>query len=299
MQIEQIILSLQPNQNSYMQVFNNFSAIKQVLISINEEGGKTGFVPTMGALHEGHLSLITKACLENDFVIVSIFINPTQFNNLEDFDAYPRIVGQDLEMLEKFDDRVLIFIPQVEDIYPNGIVSQHFDFGGIENQMEGKFRPGHFDGVGTVLTTFFSLLKPDNAYFGEKDFQQLQIVKKLVAIQNFEVNIIGCPILREPTGLAMSSRNKRLNDSQLQESKLIFKVLKQVKKDFGTKSAKEIMQDVQKAFKNNTELNLEYFEIADESTLKPLQIVEKNKKYRAFIAVFAGEVRLIDNIALN
>lgn len=298
MQIEQIILSLQPNQNSYMKVFNSFSAIKKGLISINE-ATTTGLVPTMGALHNGHLSLIEKACTENDYVIVSIFINPTQFNSSNDFEAYPRTIEKDVLMLEKFDDNVWVFIPLVEDIYPTGTVSQHFDYGGIENQMEGKYRPGHFDGVGTVLTSFFNLLKPDNAYFGEKDFQQLQIVKKLVEIQNMEVNIIGCPILREASGLAMSSRNKRLSDYQLQQATLIFKVLKQVKEHFGTKSAKELLQMVQNAFKNNSELKLEYFEIADESTLKPLQIVETNKKYRAFIAVFAGEVRLIDNIALN
>ncbi|MEX0996361.1 MAG: pantoate--beta-alanine ligase [Flavobacteriaceae bacterium] len=282
-----------------MRVFNNFNAINKALTSINQEQATIGFVPTMGALHEGHLSLIKRACAENEYVIVSIFINPTQFNNPEDFDAYPRTVDQDLELLEEFDNKVLIYIPQVEDIYPNGIESLHFDYGGIENQMEGKFRPGHFDGVGTVLTSFFKLLKPHNAYFGEKDFQQLQIVKKLVEIQNFDVNIIGCPILRETSGLAMSSRNKRLTDSQLQESKLIFTVLEYVKQHFGTESANELLQEVQKAFRNNSELKLEYFEIADESTLKPLQKLEKNKKYRAFIAVFAGEVRLIDNIALN
>ncbi len=299
MQIEQIILSLQPNQKSFMRVFNNFNAINKALTSINQEEVTIGFVPTMGALHKGHLSLIEKACTENDYVIVSIFINPTQFNNPLDFDAYPRTVNQDLELLEPFDNKVLTFIPQVEDIYPNGIESQHFNFGGIENQMEGKFRPGHFDGVGTVLSSFFKLLQPNNAYFGEKDFQQLQIVKKLVEIQNFPVNIIGCPILREASGLAMSSRNKRLNESQLLESKLMFKVLKDVKEHFGTKSANELKQEVQYAFKNNPELKLEYFEIADESTLKPLQKFKNNKKYRAFIAVFAGEVRLIDNIALN
>jgi len=282
-----------------MQVFNNFNAINKALTSFNKEKTTMGFVPTMGALHEGHLSLINRACTENDFVIISIFINPTQFNNPHDFDAYPRTVDQDLALLEKFDDRVLTYIPQVEDIYPNGIESQHFDYGGIENQMEGRFRPGHFDGVGTVLTSFFNLLQPDNAYFGEKDFQQLQIVKKLVEIQNFDINIIGCPILREATGLAMSSRNKRLTDNQRQESKLIFKVLKDVKKHFGTKNVNELEQEVQNAFKNNPELKLEYFEIADESTLKPLQKIKNNKKYRAFIAVFAGEVRLIDNIALN
>lgn len=281
-----------------MKVFNSFSALKKALIAIDIEA-KTGLVPTMGALHKGHLSLIDRACSENDYVIVSIFINPTQFNNPDDFDAYPRAIEQDVLMLKEYNDKVWAFMPLMEDIYPNGIVSQHFDYGGIENQMEGRFRPGHFDGVGTVLTSFFTLLKPDNAYFGEKDFQQLQIVKKLVEIQKLKVNIIGCPILREASGLAMSSRNKRLTNRQLEEATLIFKVLKQIKREFGTKSAKELLQMAQNAFKNNSDLKLEYFEIAEESTLKPMQKVETNKKYRAFIAVFAGEVRLIDNIALN
>lgn len=282
-----------------MRVFYNFDALKKALDSKSKEGSALGFVPTMGALHQGHLSLIKQASSENDIVIVSLFVNPTQFNNSDDFDNYPRTIEQDLSLLSGFENKVLVYVPEVKDIYQNGIQSGHFEYGGIENEMEGKFRPGHFDGVGTVLKSFFNLLTPDNAYFGEKDFQQLQIVKKLVELENITVNIVGCPILRESSGLAMSSRNKRLNENQLQETPLIHKVLKQVKNDFGTKNAKEISHWVENQIVGNQELELEYFVIAEESTLKPILKIESNRKYRAFIAVFAGDVRLIDNIALN
>lgn len=282
-----------------MQLFTSFKALGPVLNNSKSKGKILGFVPTMGALHKGHLSLIEFALEDNDFVVVSVFVNPTQFNNQEDFIKYPRTVEEDIALFKGFGNNILIFVPEVTDIYPKGIKSEHFEFGGIENEMEGKFRPGHFDGVGTVLKSFFNLLRPDNAYFGEKDFQQLQIVRHLVAIENLDVNIVGCPILRETTGLAMSSRNRRLNDKQREESSLIFSVLKQVKKDFGTKTANELTKWVEEVFENASELSLEYFEIAEEKTLKPLETIEKNKIYRAFIAVFAGEIRLIDNIALN
>lgn len=282
-----------------MRVFYNFNTLNEVLISKKSETTTLGFVPTMGALHQGHLSLIEKAIAQNKCVVVSLFVNPTQFNNLDDFDKYPRTIDQDLKLLSKFENQVLVYVPEVKDIYPSGILTEHFEYGGIENEMEGKFRAGHFDGVGTVLKAFFKLLTPDNAYFGEKDFQQLQIVKKLTELENIPVNIVGCPILREPSGLAMSSRNKRLSKNQLQETPLIYSVLKQVKNDFGTKNATDILQWVENQFSNNSELVLEYFEITEETTLKPAVKIENNKKYRAFIAVFAGEVRLIDNIALN
>ncbi|NCT18696.1 MAG: pantoate--beta-alanine ligase [Flavobacteriaceae bacterium CG_4_8_14_3_um_filter_34_10] len=282
-----------------MQVFNNIQDLKPILSQKKEQGHTLGFVPTMGALHQGHLSLIQQAHKENDDVIVTIFVNPTQFDNSLDFEKYPRIVEADLILLSNFEKKILVYLPQLKDIYPNGITSKHFDFGGIENEMEGKFRTGHFDGVGTVLKSFFDLLQPTNAYFGEKDFQQLQIVKKLAALEKLPVNIIGCPIFREPSGLAMSSRNKRLRDEQLQEAAILFKLLSTVKNDFGTKNAKELTQWVEKELKKSKIVTLEYFEIADENTLKPIVNIEKNKKYRAFIAVFVGEVRLIDNIALN
>lgn len=282
-----------------MQVFYSFNALNKALVPLKAKNTTLGFVPTMGALHQGHLSLIDFALSENELVIVSIFVNPTQFNNVTDFDTYPRTVESDLDRLKSYSDKVLVFVPEVKDIYPNGLISQPFNFGGIENEMEGKFRPGHFDGVGTVLKSFFNLIKPKRAYFGEKDFQQLQIVKKLVEIERLPVNIIACPIYREPNGLAMSSRNKRLTKSQFGESSVIFKTLETVKNHFGTKSAQDIAQWVENEFKNKKTFKLEYFEIADETSLKPIAEKVKNKKYRAFIAVFAGEVRLIDNIALN
>jgi pantoate--beta-alanine ligase len=284
---------------SGMQVFYNFEALNNALVQIKAQNATVGFVPTMGALHSGHLSLIDFALRENNWVVLSIFVNPTQFNNTLDFDTYPRTVESDLHILKSYPENVLIFVPETKDIYPNGLVSEHFDFRGIENEMEGRFRPGHFDGVGTVLKSFFSLIQPTHAYFGEKDFQQLQIVKKLVEIEKLPVKIVGCPILREPNGLAMSSRNKRLTKSQFEEASVIYKALQTVKKEFGTKNAQEIAQWVENEFKNNKFIELEYFEISEEETLKPIDRKENHKKYRAFIAVFIDEVRLIDNIALN
>lgn len=259
---------------------------------------KIGFVPTMGALHRGHLSLIEKALEDNDIVVVSIFVNPTQFNNSQDLEKYPRNIEKDLSLLKNIAQEFIVYLPKTSDIYGENVVSNNYDFEHLENEMEGKHRNGHFDGVGTVLSKFFQIINPDRAYFGEKDFQQLQIVKKLVEIENIPVNIIGCPISRAASGLALSSRNKRLDEQQLKASPLIYKVLKQVQKDFGTKSAKSLTQWVENSFNASKELQLEYFTIADEATLKPMQKKSNNKKYRAFIAVFAGDVRLIDNIAL-
>jgi len=284
---------------SGMQVFYNFEALNKALEPKKAQNETVGFVPTMGALHRGHLSLVDFALSQNDLVVVSIFVNPTQFNNASDFNTYPRTIESDLEKLTSYANNLFIFVPEIEDIYPNGLISQHFEFGGLENEMEGKFRPRHFDGVGTVLKSFFKLIRPANAYFGEKDFQQLQIVKKLVEIEKLPVNIVGCPILREPNGLAMSSRNKRLTNSQFQGASFIYKVLEKVQADFGTKNAREIVHWVENEFKNNKLLKLEYFEISEEETLKPIVKKENQKQYRAFIAVFADEVRLIDNIALN
>jgi len=185
------------------------------------------------------------------------------------------------------------------EIYGKETTASSYDFGGLENEMEGKFRSGHFDGVGTVLKHLFTIITPTKAYFGEKDFQQLQIVKKLVEIEKMSVQIIGCPIFRESSGLALSSRNKRLKEDQLEASPLIYKTLQQVKQDFGTKSVIDLNEWVSKQFENNEILELEYFVIANTSDLKPITKKQNNYKHRAFIAVFAGKIRLIDNIALN
>jgi pantoate--beta-alanine ligase len=282
-----------------MEVFSDKEQITHVIEAFKEQHLTIGFVPTMGALHKGHLALVEKALENNDKVFVSVFVNPTQFDNVDDLNKYPRTLENDITLLESISNDILIFAPSVHDIYEGHTVSEHFNFGGLEYEMEGKFRAGHFNGVGTVVKRLFEIVKPDNAYFGEKDFQQLQIIKKLVKNFSIPVNIIGCKIHREANGLAMSSRNTRLTENQKKEAPFIYKTLKSAKKLFGTKSASWVYEWVEKEFKKNDVLKLEYFIIADIDFLKQIKRKSKNKKYRAFIAVYAGDIRLIDNIALN
>ncbi|SMC32725.1 pantoate--beta-alanine ligase [Moheibacter sediminis] len=258
---------------------------------------KIGFVPTMGALHDGHISLVKDSVEQNDFTIVSIFVNPTQFNNKEDLKKYPRTEEADIEIL-KNSGCDAIFFPKVEDIYPEGEKSEIFSFDGIEHQMEGKFRPGHFDGVATVVNRFFEIIEPDKAYFGEKDFQQLRIIQELVKKLNLNVQIVPVSIMRENDGLAMSSRNMRLTKEMRKESPKIYQILSEAKEFLKLNSIAETKNFVQEKF-NQTKLELEYFEIAEEKTLAPASEKENHKNLRGFIAVFAGEIRLIDNISLN
>lgn len=282
-----------------MLIFKRQEDLKAHLKSVSDKNTTIGFVPTMGALHRGHLSLITKSIAENKITVISIFVNPTQFNNADDLEKYPRTLETDTKKIESVNKDVLIFAPSVDDIYEGNTVSVSFDFDGLENQMEGKHRPGHFDGVGTIVKRLFEIVNPTNAYFGEKDFQQLQIVRKMVEKSKMAVNVIGCPIFREENGLAMSSRNTRLEENQRQASALIYSTLKSAKEIFGTKTAKETTDWVVQVFEKNPAFKLEYFEIADEEQLLPVTKILDNKKYRAFIAVFVNDIRLIDNISLN
>ena len=251
----------------------------------------------MGALHEGHLSLYEKARKENDIVISSIFVNPTQFNNPEDLEKYPKTIEKDIELLQQTQNVDAVYIPQIEDIYSNGLERKKYDFEGLENEMEGKFRPGHFDGVGTVVEELFRQVQPNNAYFGEKDFQQLMIIKKLVEKLSLPINIIGMPIHREKNGLAMSSRNMRLTSEQRESAKIIFETLVKVKDLFHQQTLDEIHQFVENTFKNS-DFELEYFIIANEKTLREISEIKSNETYRAFIVVVIDGVRLIDNIQL-
>jgi pantoate--beta-alanine ligase len=254
----------------------------------------------MGALHEGHLQLVKKALSKNDRVVVSIFVNPTQFDNNDDLVKYPRTIKQDLELLKTVsEDAIIVYSPTVEDIYEGNTVSEHFDFDGLEFEMEGKFRNGHFDGVGTIVKRFFEIVKPHHAYFGEKDFQQLAIIKKLVEKYKIPVHIIGCLIHREVNGLAMSSRNTRLKPAFKKAAPFIYKTLKAAREKFGTESAAYVLKWVENQFAGHELLELEYFVIADAETLKPVKRKSNKKSYRAFIAVYADDIRLIDNIALN
>lgn len=282
-----------------MNVFYTKQEITTFVNSIIKDDKTLGYVPTMGALHQGHGSLIKQSVTENQVTIVSIFVNPTQFDNSSDLDKYPRTLENDIELIKKIDTSVIIYAPIAQELYNENISSKSYSFDGLEFEMEGKHRKGHFDGVGTILELFFNLIKPTNAYFGEKDFQQLQIVKKLVLKHNLNVNIIGCEIFREVSGLAMSSRNERLSKEARTEAAFIHKTLTEAKLYFGTKSAVKVEEWVTKQFAKRKQFHLEYVSIANVDTLKPVKRKSKNQKYRIFIAAFIDNIRLIDNIALN
>lgn len=270
--------------------------LKEIISLQKKQHHSIGFVPTMGALHEGHISLVKESLKENDFTIVSVFVNPIQFNNSADLEKYPRTESADIKILSA-SGADAVFFPATQDIYPEGQHAEKFDFGGLENQMEGKFRPGHFDGVGTVVKRFFELIGPDRAYFGEKDFQQLRVIQQMVKNENIPVKIVPVPIKRETDGLAMSSRNTRLTKEKRRESPEIFHILKEAKSFFKAHSVEETKKFVADEF-SKTSLKLEYFEIADEETLIPMADKSGAGRPRAFIAVFAEDIRLIDNLSL-
>lgn len=258
-----------------------------------------GLVPTMGALHQGHLALVQKALAENDSVVVSIFVNPTQFNKKDHLETYPRNLEQDLEHLQHLSANIAVFAPTVNEVYGKQVKAQSYNFEGLDRGMEGDFRPGHFNGVGTVVELLLSTMGPDRAYFGKKDFQQLQIIKKMVALRQLPVAIIGCPVEREPHGLAMSSRNERLSETTRQAAGIIYQTLCTAKAKFAAESPQAIRTWVSTQFTQKPAFALEYFEIADEDTLTPLSEKQGNTTYRAFIAIYADGVRLIDNLRLN
>ena len=282
-----------------MIVFTNKLEIQDHILKEKAKGLTFGFVPTMGALHNGHMSLVKRALEENNTCVVSIFVNPTQFDNDEDLEKYPRTLKEDVKILETVSEKILIYAPSVEDIYEGDVEAQHFSFDGLEFEMEGKFRQGHFDGVGTIVKRLFEIVMPDNAYFGEKDFQQLVIIKKLAQKYNIPVKVKGCEIFREDNGLAYSSRNSRLKHDYREAAPFIFKTLTAAKEKFGTKSAKQVTEWVEKQFAKNKFFELEYFIIAEVTTLKTVKRKSKSKTYRAFVAAYADDIRLIDNIALN
>ena len=280
-----------------MKVFSVKELANSYITDLKSKGLSIGLVPTMGALHKGHLSLINNAKKDNDLVVVSIFVNPTQFNNSTDLEKYPRTLEEDLKKLKEINCDIA-FTPETSEMYDKDEVAEMFDFEGLDKEMEGKFRDNHFNGVGTIVKKLFHVIEPDNAYFGEKDFQQLQIIRKLVQITHQSVNIIGCDIDREHDGLARSSRNMRLTPEHRASAPFIYKTITKAKEMTALFTPIEIEKWVVNEFKNHSNLQLEYFTIADESNLKTVTVFEQNKKHRAFIAVFAGEIRLIDNIAL-
>jgi pantoate--beta-alanine ligase len=277
-----------------MDVFDTNRDLQARISELKEEGKRVGFVPTMGALHEGHLSLVDCCTSENDVTVVSIFVNPTQFNQREDYEKYPRDLHGDFKKLQEAGAGI-IFTPSEKEIYPEGD-RREFDFGQLDKVMEGKFRPGHFNGVAQVVSRLFEIVEPHRAYFGEKDFQQLAIIRELTSRLNMNIDIVSCPIVREPDGLAKSSRNVRLTEEQRQHAPKIAKTLNKAKEEAGNYRVSELKRRVSEELNNDPYIDVEYFEIVDERTLQPVESWDDSYYKRACIAAWVGKVRLIDNI---
>jgi pantoate--beta-alanine ligase len=279
-----------------MKVFDNVNDL-QSFLNLEHNGIPVGFVPTMGALHSGHLSLIKRALSENGLVVCSIFVNPTQFNDPEDLKNYPRTLHADLKLLEGHEN-LIVFAPTVHEVYPQGMEKPlEINFGKLEQVMEGIYRPGHFKGVATVVSRLFEIVKPTKAYFGLKDFQQLAIIKNMVNQLSLPVEIISCPTQREEDGLAMSSRNRNLSSGERKAASAIPAILEKIKSSPYRMSPSEAKELVARELIKDSLLKLDYFEIADPETLQPLEKWNPEGNNVACIAVFAGKVRLIDNIA--
>ena len=277
-----------------MEIIRAASELKARLAALRKAGKIIGFVPTMGALHEGHLSLVKEAADHSDVVVMSIFVNPNQFNNASDLERYPRDLQKDAALLEGTACE-LLFVPSVKEVYPEPD-QRVFDFGDLDKVMEGKFRPGHFNGVAQVVSRLFDLVAPHKAFFGEKDFQQLAVVRAMVRQLNYPVEIVPCPIVREADGLAMSSRNMLLSTLQRKNAPQIALTLSESCSFAATHSVAETKQQVVDAINAVPELEVEYFEIVDGNSLQAVGSWEESSYVVGCIAVFAGEVRLIDNV---
>lgn len=280
-----------------MQIFHSKKELNSALNALRNSGKTIGFVPTMGALHDGHISLVKKAKEVSDVVVVSIFVNPTQFNNHRDLEKYPRIPEKDVPMLKAAGGDIL-FMPEVQEMYPEGAKSSEktLPLGSLGEVMEAKHRPGHFDGVITIVRKLFEAVGACKSFFGQKDFQQLAVVRHLVKQENLPVEIISCPIIREADGLAMSSRNMRLNAEQRRSATVLSKALFAVEREWKSRSIPELRELVTAIMNQEPTVKLEYFEIADRDTL---ETISEKRNAVACIAAYVGEVRLIDNVLLN
>lgn len=276
-----------------MQVINTKNELVCQIDNLKKEGKTIGFVPTMGALHHGHLSLVKESKNNTDITVVSIFVNPTQFNDIEDLKRYPRHLDKDIELLKTVNCD-FVFVPSVEEIYPEPD-TRKFDFGYLETVMEGAQRPGHFNGVGQVVSRLFDIVRPHKAFFGMKDFQQITIIKNMAKQLKLEVEIIPCPIVRQENGLAMSSRNALLNDDCKKNAPFIYTTLKKSRDLASQMSASDLKKWITDEINTNPFLEVEYVEIVDDTTLNIIENrIEKGNV--ACIAVYAGKIRLIDNI---
>jgi len=277
-----------------MEIFNNAKDLAEKLDNLRALGKTIGFVPTMGALHQGHLSLLKYADQDNDIVVISIFVNPTQFNDKNDYARYPRVLKDDIEKLKNIKCD-FIFAPGEEEMYPE-VDTREFDFGNLEKVMEGQHRPGHFRGVALIVSKLFEIIKPHKAYFGEKDFQQVAIIRHITKQLDFNIEIISCPIIREEDGLAMSSRNMLLSEEQRKNVHLISKTLFGAKEKSKIKSVSETKDWVIRTIHANPFLDVEYFEIVDGNSLEEIKDWGQKKNIVGCIAVHVGNIRLIDNV---
>lgn len=281
-----------------MKIVRYKEEMQQLSLAFKASDKSIGFVPTMGALHSGHLSLINIAKKNNDLVACSIFVNPTQFNNADDLKNYPKTLEADLEKLKKVGCD-MVFVPSVEEMYDKNLEVEKFDFDGLDTVMEGKHRPKHFDGVATIVKKLFSAVLPSKAYFGEKDFQQLLIIKKLSEKVFPNIQIEACPIVREEDGLAMSSRNRLLNHEERKKATTIFKIAQKAKDYFKKNDANSTLSFIEKAFKDSALFDIDYLSITDAKDITLPVTSSEAKECRLFIAVFLGKVRLIDNFLLS
>lgn len=282
-----------------MQIITTKIELQQTVSEFKKNGKSIGFVPTMGALHEGHISLINCSTKGNDYTVSSLFVNPTQFNNPEDLKKYPRTFEQDKKMLEAAKCDIL-FMPEISEMYPEGDKKPFYDFGEIATVMEGRFRPGHFDGVAQIVGKLFELVRPTKAYFGQKDFQQLAIVNMLndKYLSHLKIEVVPCKIIREKDGLAMSSRNLRLTKDQRKSATIISQTLFEIEKETRRKRIDELIKQAQEKISSDKNLKLEYLEIVDNKSLKSVSDWNESKNLTACIAVYNGTIRLIDNINL-
>ena len=277
-----------------MKIVSSIKDLKNFLALEREKGKKVGLVPTMGALHAGHISLVKRCVAENDICVVSDFVNPTQFNDKHDLETYPRTLDADCALLEPVGCDY-VFAPSVAEMYPEPD-TRVFNLGPVAEVMEGPRRPGHFNGVAQVVSKLFYIVEPDNAYFGEKEFQQIAVIREMVRQLNLPVHIVDCPIQREADGLALSSRNTRLTPEQRQKAPVIARTLKESTTFVPAKSVQEVIDYVVNTINQVPEMEVEYFEIVDGNTMQPIQNWSDTTYPVGCITVYCGEVRLIDNI---
>lgn len=278
-----------------MIVVSRIAELRQAVAEARKAGKRVGLVPTMGALHHGHLSLVQKACQSCDFVVVSIFVNPTQFNNPEDLRTYPRTLDADTKLLAENSKADVVFAPTAEEVYPEPD-TRVFEFGPIAEVMEGAYRPGHFNGVAQIVSKLFAFVEPDEAFFGEKDFQQLAIIRKMTADLDLRIKITACPIIREDDGLATSSRNTLLTPENRKAAPYIQQVLRESTFKMAEMEPEQMIAWVTEQINAKAELEVEYYSICDGLTLQPIKCWAQTDYAVGCITVYAGKVRLIDNI---